>query len=258
MSSLDIDRVGSLLHTEYVGRAIAYTGSVVSTMAEAQREAEGGAPEGVVALADEQTGGRGRQQRSWVSPPGVNLYFTVVLRPTLDQLRHLALIAPLAVCEAIEETTGLLPRIKWPNDVMIEGRKVAGILVQVEFEDGAPAYALVGIGVNVNLDAAAHAEIASIATSLRSELGREVGREEVLAATLDRLETHYKALQRGEVVSIGWKQRLETLGQPVRLEIGSGVEEGTAVDADSDGSLILRRDDGSHVRIDAGEVLARS
>lgn len=257
VGTLDIDRVTSLLQTERLGRAVAYVDSTETTMADALREAEAGAKEGLVAIAEEQTAGRGRQGRSWVSPAGVNLYCTVVLRPSSQQVRSLPVITPLAVCQAIEETASLQPRIKWPNDVLIEGRKVCGILVQSELTDGAPAFALAGIGINVNLDVAAHEEIATIATSLRSELGREVSREQVLAATLNHLESLYDAAGRGDILSPGWKQRLETLGKPVRVEIGSVVEEGTAVDADSDGSLILRRDDGSHVRIDAGEVLAR-
>lgn len=223
----------------------------------ARREAEAGAPEGAVAIAEEQTAGRGRMGRSWVSPPGVNLHLTVILRPTLDQLRFLAVIAPLAVCHAIEETTALLPRIKWPNDVLIDGRKVCGVLPESELADDEVLFALVGAGINVNLDATAYPEIREIATSLRAELGHEVSREEVLAATLNHLETLYQALRRGEVVSTGWKQRLDTLGKPVRVQATGGVEEGVAVDADSDGALILRRDDRSHVRVEAGEVTLR-
>lgn len=256
--SLDIDRVQSLLTTESVGRSIAYEASVSTTMDAAKQQALGGAADGAVVVAEEQTAGRGRLGRTWVSPPGVNLYFTIILRPELDHLRELAVIGPLAVCQAIEETTALLPRIKWPNDVVIDNRKVCGVLPTSEVEDTRVLYALVGIGINVNLDVTAHDEIAGIATSLRQELDREVSREEVLAATLNHFETLYRALRAGEVVSVAWKQRLDTLGRPVRVEMAGGVtEEGTAVDADSDGSLIVRRDDGSHVRLEAGEAFAR-
>ncbi|MEX0785217.1 MAG: biotin--[acetyl-CoA-carboxylase] ligase [Dehalococcoidia bacterium] len=260
---LDIERVQSLLTTGSVGRHISYEASVSSTMDVAKRQAEadppvGGAPDGAVVIAEEQTAGRGRLGRTWVSPPGVNLYFTIILRPELAQLRELAVIGPLAVCQAIEETTALLPRIKWPNDVVIDNRKVCGVLPTSEVEDERVLYALVGIGINVNLDVAAHGEIAEIATSLHQELDHEVSREEVLAATLNHFETLYRALCDGQVVSVAWKQRLDTLGRPVRVEMAGGVvEEGTAVDADSDGSLIVRRDDGSHVRLEAGEAFAR-
>ncbi len=254
---LDTERLQSLLNTRFMGRTVSYLESTASTMDIARREAETGAAEGTVVIAEEQTAGRGRMGRSWTSPPWVNLHFTVVLRPTLEQLRHVAVIAPLAVCQAIEETTGLFPRIKWPNDVLIEGKKVCGVLPESELAGEEVLYVLLGAGINVNLDAAAHPEIREIATSMLAELGREVSREEVLAATLNHLETLYEASGRGEVVSVGWKKRLDTLGKPVQVQAAGGVEEGVVVDADSDGALILRRDDGSHVRLDAGEVLGR-
>lgn len=255
---LDLDRLQVLLRTEFIGRTVFYHESTDTTMEVARREATAGAPEGAIAVAEEQTAGRGRMGRSWVSPPGVNLYFTLIVRPTLEQLRYLAVIAPLAVCQAIEETTGLLPRIKWPNDVVIGDKKVCGVLTQSEIADDVVLYALIGPGINVNIDVAAHEEIRATATSLRSELGREVDREEVLAATLNHFEALYRALRRGEVVSMAWKHRLDTLGKHVRVQSAGGpVEQGVAVDADSDGSLILRRDDGSHVRVEAGEVTLR-
>lgn len=255
---LDLDRLQSLLRTEFIGRSVTYRQSVGSTMELAGQEAKSEAAEGFVTIAEEQSAGRGRLGRHWVSPPGQNLYVTLLVRPTLPQLRYLAVIAPLAVCHAIEETTGLLPRIKWPNDVLLKGKKVCGVLLESDLTGDTVQHALIGIGINVNLDVAAHGEIRDIATSLRAELGREVEREAVLASTLNHLETLYLALGRGEVVSIAWKQRLDTLGQPVRVQdTGGTIAEGVAVDADSDGSLIIRRDDGSHVRIEAGDVTLR-
>ncbi len=210
---LDLDRLQSLLRSGFIGRAVSYHESIPSTMDLARREAEAGMPEGAIAIAEEQTAGRGRMGRAWVSPAGVNLHFTVVLRPTLVQLRYLPVIAPLAVCQAIEETTALLPRIKWPNDVLIGGKKVCGVLPESELAGNEVLFALVGIGINVNLDVDAHPEIRDIATSLRAELGREMSREEVLAATLNRLEALYESAQGGgEAISSGWKQRLDTLG----------------------------------------------
>ena len=256
--TLDLDKLQRLLGTDFVGRRVVYEAST-ATMDVARREAQAGAPEGAIALAEEQTAGQGRMGRSWVSPAGANIYVTLVLRPALEELRYISVIAPLAVCQAIEETTGLFPRVKWPNDVLINGKKVCGALTQSEIAQGAVLYALTGIGINVNMDVAAHEEIRDIATSLRAELGRDVAREEVLAAMLNHFESLYLALRRGDVVSMPWKQRLDTLGQHVRVSGPEGalLEQGVAVDADSDGSLILRRDDGSHVRIEAGEVTLR-
>ena len=227
-------------------------------MAIAAEEAAAGAPEGAIVLAEEQLAGRGRMGRSWVSPPGVSLYFTLVLRPTIEQLRYMAVIAPLAVSLAIEETTGLTPRIKWPNDVLIGNRKVSGVLIDAKLTGDEVQHALIGIGINVNLDVTAHAEIREIATSLRTEFGEEVEREKALAATLNHIEDLYKRLRAGEAISVGWKERLDTLGKHVKVTIAGGEsQEGVAVDADSDGSLIIRRDDGSHVRVEAGEVTLR-
>ena len=113
---------------------------------------------------------------------------------------------------------------------------------------------LLSRGVNVNADMSTYGEIKDIATSLASETGQELSREEVLAATLNHFETLYQALGRGEVVSIGWKERLDTLGRQVKVQSSAGAQEGVAVDSDSDGALILRRQDGSHVRVEIGEL----
>jgi BirA family biotin operon repressor/biotin-[acetyl-CoA-carboxylase] ligase len=257
--TLDLDKLQTLLRTDFIGRRAFYEASTPSTMDIARCEAHAGAPEGAIALAEEQTAGQGRMGRSWVSPAGENIYVTIVLRPTLEQLRYISVIAPLAVCHAIEETANLLPRIKWPNDIVINGKKVCGLLTQTEISDGKLDFAITGIGINVNMDVARHEEIRDIATSLHTELGRDVPREDLLAAMLNHFESLYLAHRRGEVISIAWKHRLETLGQHVRVSGPDGalLEQGVAVDADSDGSLILRRDDGSHVRIEAGEVTLR-
>jgi BirA family biotin operon repressor/biotin-[acetyl-CoA-carboxylase] ligase len=189
-----------------------------------------------------------------VSPPGVNLYVTIIMRPTLAQLRFLSVITPLSVCEAIEQAANLQPRIKWPNDLLIEGRKVCGVLIESVIEGDRVSHALVGVGINVNLDPRQHEEISNIATSLKEQAGRDVSREAILAGWLNRFETLYEAVRRGEVVSTGWKQRLDTLGQPVTIRTPGREIDGVAVDADSDGALILRLADGRHVRVEAGEV----
>jgi BirA family biotin operon repressor/biotin-[acetyl-CoA-carboxylase] ligase len=256
--SLDLEGFHARLRTEALGHTVFHFTSCASTMQEARREAEAGAPDGALVLAGEQTAGRGRMGRSWVSPPGVNIYLTIILRPPLEQLRQLSVIAPLAVSLAVEETTGLFPRLKWPNDVIIDGKKLSGILIESEIVENKVLFALVGVGINVNLDIAAHQEIGGIATSLFTELGHTVARGEVLASFLNHFEPLYQALRRGEVVSMDWKQRLDTLGKPVRIQFpGGAVESGVVVDADSDGSLILRHDDGSYVRIESGEVTLR-
>lgn len=254
---LNLSLVEERLRTAFVGRRLIYCSSTLSTQDVARAEAERGTPEGTLVLAEEQTAGRGRLGRTWVSPAGANLYLTLVMRPPAAHLRWLSIIAPLAVAQAVEETTGLSPRIKWPNDLLLAGRKLCGVLIESELSGGEPRYALVGIGLNVNLKVEALPEIAQIATSLRRELGREVPREEVLAALLNRFEALYGEAQRGRTVYEGWRSRLETLGRQVRVTFGDQREEGLAEDVDPQGRLILRRADGSRIALEAGEVTLR-
>lgn len=242
------------LSARFLGQRLIYERTVASTMDVARQEAEAGCPEGTVVLADEQTKGRGRLGRTWVSPPGDNLYLTVVLRPSQARLRGLSIVSALAVVEAIEEVTGLRAAVKWPNDVQLSGKKVAGILIESEVAGDEVRFALVGVGINVNLDVSQIDEIRDIATSLAAEIGRHVSREELAAAFLRRLEDIYLAPPETEDAYRLWKAGLETLGRRVRVRFGESVEEGMAEDAAADGSLILRRDDGSTVRIEAGDV----
>jgi BirA family biotin operon repressor/biotin-[acetyl-CoA-carboxylase] ligase len=254
---LSLEAVRSQLRTSSLGRRLVYRCTVASTMDVARAEAEGGTPHGTCVLADEQTAGRGRLGRPWVSPPGSNIYVSVVLRPAAAHLRQLGIVCPLAVCEAVQEMTGLAARIKWPNDVLMAGGKVAGVLIEVEHRADQVDYAVAGIGVNVNFDPRAHEEIRDVASSLMRELGREVSREAVLAALLNHLEALYEAAVRGEAPYLAWKERLDTLGRSVRVRFADRMEEGVAIDADANGALVLRRDDGSTVHIEAGDVTLR-
>lgn len=251
---LSLEVVRSQLRTHDIGRRLVYRRTVASTMGVARVEAEGGAVHGTCVIAEEQTAGRGRLGRPWVSPPGSNIYVSVVLRPAAAHLRWLSIVCPLAICEAIEETTGLAAKIKWPNDVLVGGRKVAGVLIDAECSGDQVQYAVAGIGLNVNFDAGAYEEIREVATSLMTELGREISREAVLASLLNHLETLYEAAVHGEAPYPAWKGRLDTLGRSVRVTFVDRVEEGIAIDATADGALVVQRDNGSTVRIEAGDV----
>jgi len=245
------------LTTSFVGGRLEYRASLGSTQDLARELAEAGAAEGTVVLAGRQTAGRGRLSRSWISPRG-GLYLTVVLRPAAEHLKALVIIAALAVARAIERLAGLQTSLKWPNDVLVAGRKIAGILSESELVGQSVSYALVGIGVNVNADLAAYPETGALATSVMTELGREVSREALAAAILNEFEALYLAAQAGEPIDQEWRARLGMLGKDVRVRFGEQVEEGLAEDVDSDGSLILRRADGSRVAIAAGDVTLRS
>jgi len=254
---LNLAAVEGRLATRFAGRRLLYLTSTGSTMDVAQSEAEAGAPDGTVVLAEEQTKGRGRFERVWVSPAGKNLYFTLITRPPLDRLRSLSIVAPLAVALAVEESTGLTPRIKWPNDVLVNGRKLSGILVESEIAGESVKYALIGAGINVNLDVEQSPEIAQIATSVKREIGRETSREELLAAFLNRFEELYDEAPKSDAVLRQWRSRLETLGRDVRVTFRDQVYEGLAEDVDRNGNLILAQPDGTRRVIEAGEVSLR-
>src|SRR3989304_5902394 len=188
---LDLDLVDRRLRTAFVGRRLIYLTSTPSTQDVARREADEGAVEGTAVIAEEQTAGRGRLGRSWVSPAGRNIYVTIVLRPDLARLRILGMAAPLAVARAVESAAGLSAPLKWPNDVLVSGRKLSGVLIDSELYGGDARYALVGIGVNVNFDIEEDSEIASIATSIKREAGHPVSREDVLDAQLNDMVELY-------------------------------------------------------------------
>ncbi|MSQ33284.1 MAG: biotin--[acetyl-CoA-carboxylase] ligase [Dehalococcoidia bacterium] len=273
--ALDLAALNQRLHTRFIGHPFHYYASLPSTMDAAQQGAQAGAPEGATYFAEEQTAGRGRLGRRWVTPPSSSLALSIILRPPLERLPRLTLIGALAAALGIEQATALRPAIKWPNDVRLRERKVAGILVDSSLQAGggqgpstspfdsaqgrsgqAQGYAIVGIGLNVNFDPEAEPDIAAVATSLSRELGHPIARETVLASLLEQLERWYLAPK--EEALAAWRQRLETLGQRVVVQWRDVWEAGLAEATDDDGRLVLRRDDGSTVALAVGEVSLRS
>jgi BirA family biotin operon repressor/biotin-[acetyl-CoA-carboxylase] ligase len=249
------------LKTDYVGRRFVYRPVSESTMDDARRMLERfRLTNGALLLAETQTAGRGRANRSWISPPDVNLYFTVILTPAADDVRYLSYVTPLAVALAIEEVVTkqgvtLRPDLKWPNDLLIDGKKVAGVLIETTENSEGVLVALVGVGVNVNLDVARHPEISDIATSLRDELGFSVAREELLAAFCNHFEGLYEAASGGNFEPFeAWKHRLVNLGKPVVANGSVERIEGIAVDVSADGALIIEQADGRRVTVEAGDV----
>lgn len=242
-------------NTRLVGRRLLYYPCLPSTMDAVRQAARHGAAEGTVVVAGEQTAGRGRHGRSWLTPQG-SLALSVLLYPSLSWLPGLGMLAPLAVVHIIRRVAGLVAGIKWPNDVLLRGKKVAGILVESGLRGGEVEYAVVGIGLNVDFDPAAHPDIAAIATSLSAELNQPLSPWEVLPSLLEELDRLYLALQAGEAVYPEWKQHLETLGQRVKVSGPGWSEEGVAEEVTADGSLLLRRPDGSTARLFSGEVLS--
>jgi BirA family biotin operon repressor/biotin-[acetyl-CoA-carboxylase] ligase len=253
---LDLARLQGELKTSHLGRSVVYRPVTTSTMDLARREAEEGATSGTIVLTEEQTTGRGRFGRTWVSPPGANTYVTLVLRPSPDQLRVLPVAAPLAVARALR-ASGAEPTLKWPNDVQLDGLKVAGILLESEWLGGDPVYTLAGIGINVNFDATNVAEIAGIATSMRTHLGREVPREPVLAAVLNELESILDRADQAEILS-EYRPLVTTIGQQVQVSAAGETVSGVAEGIDQEGRLLVRTASGVVQAFAAGEVTLRA
>lgn len=212
-----------------------------------------GASEGTVVIAGTQTGGKGRIGRTWLSPEG-SLAMSVILKPDLETLPRLVMIASLAVVKAIKQVAALEARIKWPNDVMINGKKVCGILIENEVKEGRVNFADIGIGINVNFNPRDFPEIADIATSLSHEAGREISHIQLAARLLDELERLYLKAQNGAAIYQEWQQNMETLGKRIKVDTGKTVEQGWAETVTENGNLVLRHADGSTVEINSGDV----
>jgi BirA family biotin operon repressor/biotin-[acetyl-CoA-carboxylase] ligase len=257
--ALSTARIQELLTTAFVGRPTRYRATIGSTMDEARTLAEGGAPEGTVIVADEQTSGRGRLQRTWWAPPASSLLLSLLLRPGLlaQQAQRLTMICSLATCDAISEVTGLSAHVKWPNDVLIEGRKVCGILTELDVLEERIRYAIVGIGINVNVDFEDAPPLIVPATSLSIEAGRPVSRLELLVALCASIERRYVALREGQSFHQEWAERMATLGEPVHVTGGGEQWDGLAVGVDKDGALLVRGADGDVQRVLAGDVTLR-
>ena len=257
------ERVQAGLRTRCFGRRVLHRSTVGSTNDEARFQASAGAPEGLLVLAEEQTAGRGRYDRRWEAPFGSGILASLLLRPTFlppGQAFLLTALAALGVAEAVERETALPVELKWPNDVLVGGRKACGILVELEGAAGRLAWAVLGWGLNVNVDFSADPELRQRATSLAEAAGRPFPRLPLLWACLERLETHYEALQagRGEEVWAGWRARLNVLGREVEVAAPEGTISGVALDVGLDGALLVQRADGRAERVLAGDVTVRS
>ncbi len=223
-------------------------------MDEAAALADAGHPEGTVVLAEQQTAGRGRLDRSWVTGPGENIAFSVVLRPEPSRMSQLNMAATLGVASAVERLTGTEATVKWPNDVRIGGKKLAGILIESAMDAKGLKHAVLGIGINVNLDPSAFPEIAGTATSLMAETGAPLDRADVLRAVLEDVDDRYTEVSGGKSLTNRWASRLDTLGSTVSVRWGDGEMIGLATGVDDEGNLLLTGADGSVRTAIAGEV----
>ncbi len=256
-------KLNGLLKTETFGKVIHYFDETGSTNTVLSRLAQSGASEGTTVIADTQTSGKGRLGRKWVSPPGVNLYISVLFRPSLPAWESplLTLLASVAVTETIRKTGIRNTSIKWPNDVQIEGKKAAGVLTEMEPRGDRVDYIVLGIGVNINMTREQIkrqlGETAKFATSLKENLGGDVDRAKFAGDLLLELETWYETFNRRGKSSImkEWTERWGGYNKRVRVSTEDGkVIEGTATGIDGEGHLLLKKDDGSTVGIITGDV----
>jgi BirA family biotin operon repressor/biotin-[acetyl-CoA-carboxylase] ligase len=224
----------------------------------AKELAEQRAPEGTLVITEEQTGGRGRRGRSWFSPAGANLLFSILLRPTMqaDQVFALTMILALAALEAVKAMSGLSLGIKWPNDLYRGMKKLAGILTEFSTKERRVEWVVLGLGMNVNWhpqDLSAHA------ASIFSETGIRASRNGLLVEILKRFGSNYRELLKGNIEPLyrRWNEACLLLGKPVEIESGMERMHGKALRIDRDGALIIETEDGHTERIVAGDVSLR-
>jgi BirA family transcriptional regulator, biotin operon repressor / biotin---[acetyl-CoA-carboxylase] ligase len=253
---LSVSAIKTGLTTRTIGQNIVYYSRVSSTMEIASNEARRGITDGTVIIAGEQTAGRGRLKRAWFAPGG-NIALSLVLYPDAAGLPYLIMITSLAAAYAIESVTGLKTQIKWPNDILLRGKKVAGILIENQLKGSKPVYAVIGIGINVALQPATIKEISNIATSLENELGKQVSREEIIRNFLTEFDRLYLKLPDAEEIFKKWRERLITLGEKVTATWGAENISGMAEAVDETGALIIRLADGTLTKVVAGDVTLR-
>jgi BirA family biotin operon repressor/biotin-[acetyl-CoA-carboxylase] ligase len=252
LHSIDVAALEAGLVGLHIGHPLRYLTEIGSTNAYAHERAREGAPDGMLILTDHQTAGHGRVGRAWHSLPGRQLALSLVLHPRFPP-HFLVMASALSAADAVEAITGLRPDVKWPNDVLLSGKKLCGILIETSAD-----YAIVGIGLNVNGSFASDTTLAARATTLAQALGHDVSREALAIELLRHLDEHYARLNAGEPAQVAlravWRDRLITLGKWVTVRQGSQLVAGLAQDVDAGGALLVRGGDGEVRTITWGDV----
>lgn len=254
-------KLASLLTTDFIGRELVEIYKEIdSTNLRARELGLKGEKEGALIVTETQTAGRGRLGRVWHSPAGLNLYFSILLRPGIpsEEIPLITLFAGLGIAEAVGKVTGITPDIKWPNDLLLNGRKIAGMLAEMEFQPPDDPVVVLGIGLNVNMPPDKLPEdLSKTAGSLLIATGREWDRHVLLAEILKGIEANYMELTSGGVAGLLERYRdvCFTLGAKVKMSKGADIVVGTAVDVDQMGQLVVKRDaDGILESFNAGET----
>ncbi len=253
------DLLSSLGKTQVIGRDIRVFEETTSTNDIVEKLARDNVPEGVVVFAESQSKGRGRLGRKWISPPRRGLWLSVLLRPRMrpTAVTQLTIAAATALFRAIRAQSGLTPEIKWPNDILIHGKKVAGILTELTAEPDEVRHVILGMGVSVNINASDFpAELRKVATSLKIESGQRQDRAALAIKILQELDCEYARLAAGEFEEIAneWERHCSTIGREVTVLIGSRKIQGRVESLDADGALQIRTQHGHLERIIGGDV----
>lgn len=254
------EEVLPVLKTKYIGRRIIHSDSVGSTNVLTCQKASAGFGEGLVVIAEEQTAGKGRLGRKWVTPKSSAIAMSLLLMPRISpaDAPGITLVMGLAVCRALKSTLNLNAKIKWPNDIVIGGKKVSGILTEMSAGMDMVNYIIVGVGVNVNIYEFPE-DIRKTATSLSIEAGGSVSRKDVLASILlefEKLYDDFKETRLDKIID-SYKELSATLGKMVRVCSITETYEGQAVDITSDGVLVVKRQNGEERRVLSGDVSIR-
>ena len=258
---LSASELESLCRTKWLGKKICSYQEIDSTNTEGKRLAEEGASHGTVIVAEVQTAGRGRRGHQWSSPKGTGIWFSLILKPDIapNYASMLTLVAAMAVSKAMERLPGIHPQIKWPNDVVLEGKKVCGILTEMSAQIDYINYIVVGIGINVKAQAFPE-EIAGVATSLEQNwTGTAISRGELLAAVLEEFESYYEKYMETLDVSLFLEEyhaRLVNKDRQVKVLDLKGAYEGIARGINAKGELLVERE-GTLIAVNAGEVSVR-
>jgi BirA family biotin operon repressor/biotin-[acetyl-CoA-carboxylase] ligase len=260
-TAITADEVRNLLKNEVIGKRIYAFTQLGSTNDHIRRLARNGEEEGAVVVADTQTRGRGRHHRPWFSPQGKGLWVSVLLRPTKhwDKVGLMSLLTGLTVAEAIAQQTKVFPMLKWPNDVMVDGKKISGILIESEIRQESIGGSFLALGIGINVSHRPNDFPDSLrdrATSLLIETGMEIDRVQLLATVLHKLEDHYRRFVNGDhdfIRDEWWKKCLHRQ-KLVRVVCGKTTFNGIFEKIGANGEMLLRTDDGELRRIQAGEV----
>ncbi len=247
--------ITSKLHTRFIGKNVCYFDEVSSTMDIATQLGLKGVSEGALVVAETQNKGRGRLGRVWSSPKYKGIYASLILRPKISpqDASILTLLSAVSICEAIKEITGLEARIKWPNDIMLANKKLGGILTELTAETDEIRFVVIGIGINVNNN---KSSLIPHATSLKEQKGENLNRAELLREILRKIETNYLLLQEkgSQKIIDKWRTHNISLGRRLKVICQGRQLEGQALDIDSDGGLLLRKDSGLIEKVTSGDV----